>query len=625
MRGGYMGRMLFVNLTTGDIWEEELTRDLQDDFLGGYGIGARILYSRMKPKADPLGPDNIVGFVTGPLTGTPAITGNRWVVVAKSPLTHTWGDANCGGTFGPALKRSGYDAVFVEGAADKPVYIYIEDRKVEIRDASAFWGKETWEAEAMLKADHGGTNPQAALIGPGGEKLSLISAVMNDEGRAAGRSGLGAVMGAKMLKAVVAGGTHQIPLGRETEMRKVRKEANKAMIKRPVWKFMSRYGTTGITGGSAVSGDSPVRNWGGVGIVDFPNAEPIGMGLVDTYKEKSYGCWQCPISCGAIVEVKDGPYKVRGHKPEYETTGGFGTLLLNDNPESIIYLNDLCNRAGLDVISVAGTVAFAIECVEHGILSRQDVNGLDLKWGDHESIVQLVKDMIDRKGIGDLLADGVKVASEKIGKGSDAYAIHVHGQELPMHDPRLSPGYATTYMLDATPGRHTQGGSHALEEGTLIPELGITQKLADKYNYKGKGKTHKTMSSYVHVVNAAGVCLFGDMCSTPEDLRQFLSEGIGEELTIERMLEIGERIATLRTSFNVREGIIPMEIQVPNRMIGVPPQTAGPLEGVTIDLKTQNEDYLSAMGWDSKTGIPTRERLVALGLSDVADDLHPVE
>ncbi|MCK9910763.1 hypothetical protein MXD81_16570, partial [Microbacteriaceae bacterium K1510] len=212
--------MLFVNLTTSEVREEELAIDLQRDFLGGYGIGARILYSRMKAKVDPLGPENILGLISGPLTGTPAITGNRWVAVAKSPLTHSWGDANCGGTFGPALKRSGYDAIFVEGQADRPVYIYIEDRKVEIRDASAFWGKETWEAEAMLKADHGGTKPEAALIGPAGEKRSLISAIMNDEGRAAGRSGLGAVMGAKKLKAVVAGGTHEIPIAKPDEMKK---------------------------------------------------------------------------------------------------------------------------------------------------------------------------------------------------------------------------------------------------------------------------------------------------------------------------------------------------------------------------------------------------------------------
>ena len=622
MNGGYMGRMLFVNLTTGVIQEEDLPEELRRDFLGGYGIGARVLYSRMKPNVDPMGPDNIFGLVTGPLTGTPAITGNRWVAVAKSPLTQTWGDANCGGTFGPALKRAGYDAVFIEGTSEKPVYLYIEDRHVEIRDASDFWGKETWEAEALLKQHHGGSKPEAALIGPSGEKLSLISAVMNDEGRAAGRSGLGAVMGSKKLKAVVAGGTHKIPIAKPIEMKQVRKAANKAMIKRPIWKFMSKYGTTGITGGSAVSGDSPVRNWGGIGVVDFPEADSIGMGLVDTYKEKSYGCWQCPIACGAIVEVKEGPYKVRGHKPEYETTGGFGTLLLNDNPESIIFINDLCNRAGLDVISTAGTVGFAMECYEHGILSQEELGGLDLKWGNHEAILQLVKDIIERKGIGNVLADGVKVASEKIGKQSDAYAIHVHGQELPMHDPRLSPGYATTYMLDATPGRHTQGGSHILEEGSTKPELGLTKKIADKYTYTGKGDAHKKMSNYIHVVNAAGICLFGDMCSTAEDLRQFLVEGIGEEYTVERILEIGERIATLRTSFNVREGIIPMDIKVPDRMIGSPPQEVGPLEGVCIDLKTQNEDYLKEMGWDTRTGIPTKERLIALGLSDVAQDLH---
>lgn len=629
MRGAYMGRMIFVNLTTKEVKEEELTLEMQRDFLGGYGIGARILYSRMKANVDPLGPDNILGIISGPLTGTPAITGNRWTAVAKSPLTHGWGDANCGGTFGPALKRSGYDAIFIEGQAETPVYIFIEDRHVEIRDASAFWGKETIEAEAMLKMAHGGTKPEVALIGPAGEKLSLISGIMNDGGRAAGRSGLGAVMGSKRLKAIVAGGTCEVPIARPTEMKKARQIANKAMIKRPIWKFFSTFGTTGGTDGSAISGDSPVRNWGGVGVTDFPDANPIGMGLVQNYKEKSYGCWRCPIACGAIVEVKEGPYQIRGHKPEYETTSGFGTLLLNDNPESIIYINHLCNQAGLDVISVAGTVGFAIECAEHGILTPDDLNGLDLTWGNHEAIVQLVKDIGDRKGIGHLLADGVKVASEKLGERAEPFAIHIHGQEIPMHDPKIAPGWATAYMLDATPGRHTQGGSHLLEIGDsehLRAFLGILEPIVDKYQYqdKLKAKAHKKVSNYMHVVNAAGICQFGDHCTTPEDLAQFLTEGIGEEYTAERILEIGERIATIRTAFNVREGIIPMEIKVPDRMIGIPSPSHGPHQGVTIDIRGQNEAYLREMGWDVRTGNPTPERARALGLTDVADDLQMV-
>ena len=622
MARGYMGKILNVNLTTGELRDEPMDESLCRDFLGGYGIGAKILYERMPAGVDPLGPDSLLGFFTGPLTGSQSIEGNRFVVVCKSPLTDTWGDANCGGTFGPHLKFAGYDGILFSGVSEKPVYLCIDSGKAELRDAASLWGKDTNETEDLLREalgaskGRGGKTVEVASIGPAGELLSLLSCIINDKGRAAGRSGVGAVMGSKKLKAIAVSGTASVPVADGEKEKAVRKE----FLKRHggAYDLFVKYGTIGITGESAMSGDSPVKNWGGVGPVDFPTGEKkFQQDTVIAYQDKKYGCWRCTMACGGHMSAKDpGPYQgVAHHKVEYETAASWGTMTLTDDFPTMIKINELCNRYGFDTIGAGCTAAFAVECYENGILTAEDTDGIELNWGNEAALVALLEKMAKREGIGDVLTDGVRRAARKIGKGSEAYAIHVQGAEIPMHDPKFLPGLATTYKMDATPGRHTQGHED-------LPPVVEGWPEHDKYKYSGKGDLHKKCMEMVHVVNAAGVCLFAYLSYDWNFVPEFLAAVTGWDLDTEECYRIGERIANVRQAFNIREGLNPMQFEVPSRLIGDPPQTEGNVRGITVDIDTQVREYCAAMDWDPETSIPSRDRLINLGLEDVAKDLH---
>jgi aldehyde:ferredoxin oxidoreductase len=605
---GYMGKLLFVDLTHGVCQEEVLSEDLCRDFMGGYGIGARILYERTKPKLDPLGPDNMLGFMTGPLTGTPTMSSGRFVVICKSPLTNTWGDANCGGDFGPYLKFAGFDGVFFSGAASKPVYLYIENGKPEIKDASKLWGKDCLDTEDMLKETHG-KETSVACIGPAGEQLSLISAVINEKGRAAGRSGVGAVMGAKKLKAVAVKGNMKIPMADEAKAHQLRREWVKQLkAQGPTFRD---YGTAGFTEASAMSGDSPVMNWAGVGATDFPNAKRISDDAVIAEQERKYGCWQCPIRCGGHMKAKPGRASIC-HKPEYETLCMAGTLCLNEDLESIISFNDICNVYGLDTISAGSAIAFAIECYQNGILTKADTGGLELRCGDGKAIVAVAEKMAKREGIGALLADGVMRAAQKIGKGADRYAVHVQGEELPAHDPRYYPALAVTYRMDGTPGRHTQGG-----RGWVMGVDFMSDPREDKYDFTNTGELQKKAMDMMHVVNASGICMFAYASYPAQFILDFLKAVTGRDYDFEQCLEVGERVANMRHLFNLREGMNPLDYYMNPRAVGKPPMKEGPLAGVSIDDDTMIKDYLKAMDWDQNTTRPSARKLKELGLSSL--------
>ncbi|MDY7040899.1 MAG: aldehyde ferredoxin oxidoreductase family protein [Chloroflexota bacterium] len=618
---GVMGKLLFVDLTSGEIRVEEPDESLYRDYVGGYGIGAKILYERMKPGADPLGPENIFGIMTGPLTGTQAVTGSRFTVLGKSPKTGTWGDANCGGFFAPALKFSGYDGVFFTGISEKPVYLFIDDGKAELRDANHLWGKDAVETEEYLKAE-AGKGFEVTCIGTAGEQMSLIAAVMSDRGRAAARSGLGAVMGSKKLKAVVAGGQQKVPVADEEGLSAVVKAHVKAARESedPMYQMFTTFGTSGGAAASAFSGDSPVKNWKGVGQADFPTASQVSDVALGQYLVKKAGCWHCVISCGGHMRVPEGPYKSETHRPEYETLAAFGTMTLADGTEAMIYLNELSARYGVDTISAGVLISFAMECYEQGIITKEDTGGLDLTWGNTEAVVALMHQIGKREGLGAILADGVKVAAEKIGKGAEQFAIHVHGEEVPMHDPRFSPGMALTYQIDATPGRHTQGGTGILEmTGHPIPaELGGP----DKHEYSKKGLAHRVLVNSNHVYNAAGVCLFSSLFVSPETFSRELEYVTGEPWSMQRQQITGERIATLRHAFNLREGLNPVEFELPKRIVSGSMLAGGPDAGVEVDNDAQRIAYFELMGWDQETAMPPKEALLALGLDYVAADLY---
>ncbi len=622
MANGYMGKFLDVDLTKQEFEDLPLSEELTRDYIGGYGIGVKILFDRMKPNVDALGPDNILGLLTGPMTGTPCIEGNRFVAVCKSPLTGTWGDANCGGTFGPHMKFAGYDGLLFTGIAENPTYLLIEDGEASLHDASDLWGLDSNETEDIL-IDRHGRGTQVASIGQAGENLSLIACIMNDKGRAAGRSGVGAVMGSKKLKAVVVKGKAQVPIPNITKARETRrrmlKEANEGL-----YDFFHGTGTLGLTSPSAMSGDSPVKNWGGVGVVELVDQYDMSGATgpaVNASMEKKYACWHCPVACGA--ESIDGSdrgefaFPKGTHRPEYETMGAFGTMSGNNNLDSLIAFNHWCNQYGLDTISTGATISFAIECYENGLLTKEDTDGIEMTWGNASSILQSLHAIGRREdGLGDLLADGSKVAAERISQGSEQYAVQIDGEELPMHDPKLDIGFGASYTLDPTPGRHT-----IWSPGNSVKFEGMPQLPEDKMQAAGRGPRHKVAHEFSHAMNSAGMCYFVTTMAPSERLPEWINLVTGWDMTPEELMEAGERIGNLRMAFAVKHGNNPAGREVLGRIIGDPPQTAGPLEGVTVDVDTMRKEWFEEAGWDPETSVPSRDKLESLGLADVADAL----
>jgi len=618
MANGYAGKLLFVDLTTGSIQEEKLDEEMARLFIGGYGIGARVLYSRMKPGVDALGPDNIIGFTTGPLTATGAFFSGRWTVVCKSPVTGGWNDANSGGFFGPELKKAGFDAVFVSGASKTPVYIWINDGKVEIRDASALWGLDAKETQEALEKATGEAKVRAAVIGPAGEHLSLVAAVMNDGHRAAGRGGPGAVMGSKKLKAVAVRGTGEIGVADPARLREINRSLTAAIKTGGMMGLAGAFqelGTGVFTGGSALSGDSPVKNWGGVGVVDFgeEKATALSAGALDAqYKTKKYACANCPLGCGAEYEVKEGRWPMATERPEYETAAQFGVNMLNADVHAMLKCNEICNRAGLDTISAGGTVAWAIECFENGLLSLEETGGLELKWGNGDAIVAATQALADGTGFGAILQLGSRAAADKLGKGHE-YLQTASGIELPMHDPRLAPGYARTYQFDPTPGRHVKG-SIALVQMTAGPE---------KYNPEDTGFYETVLVSGTEMQNCLGLCMFSMFTGVMTMNYTMLEAVTGKPFKAVDQLRAGMRILNMRHAFNLREGIKPSDATIPARAIGQPPLTEGPLAGAQVNAKRIGENFFHWMGWDLETGKPSKRMLELFGgMDDVVQDLY---
>jgi aldehyde:ferredoxin oxidoreductase len=608
-----MGRILRVDLSRHELKDEPLDEEMGRQFIGGYGIGARTIFSEQKAGVDPLGPDSILGILTGPFTGTQAISGTRYTVVGKSPLTGCWGDANSGGYFGAYLKFAGYDGLFFTGLSEKPVYLFIDNGKAELRDAAHLWGKDTYYTEKALKSELG-KDVAVACIGQSGEKLSRVASIIHDHGHAAARAGLGAIMGSKKLKAVAVKGKMKVPVADEARVKELRKKYL-ADLRGPLDQ-LRKFGTTFVTISSIESGDSPVKNWGGVAVVDFPDAKPIGDEAVRSHWLKRASCYLCPIGCEALMKEGTGEYKYEAgcHRPEYETSAMFGSDCLNTNVESIIKVNDICNRYGIDTISAGGIIAFAMECYDKGLITKKDTDGIELTWGNHRAIVAMTEKLAKREGFGDVLADGVKSAAEKIGRGADEYAIHVRGQEVPAHNPIAGFALATTYITNATPARHTQGSEEHHIEG-LLPKF-------DKQSFSGRAQVYKRGSNFQHFLMASGFCLFVHGALPHVDaVVEFMRAVTGWDVTIDELVLTGERIGNIRQAFNIREGISPLPHQLSGRLLGKPPLKAGPLAGVTVDEETMVREYLEAMDWDQKTARPSNRKLKELGLEDVAQEL----
>ncbi|OPL10986.1 MAG: hypothetical protein AVO34_02485 [Firmicutes bacterium ML8_F2] len=656
---GYMGQVLTVDLEQKTCSTVKITDSVYENFLAGEGLGVYWLYRHIPPGSDPLGPDNILGFVSGLLTGTGSLVTGRWMVVCKSPLTGGWGDANCGGNLSPAIKQCGYDGIFLKGIAEHPVYLVIDEDGARLEDASSLWGKDAVETELLLEEKHGGSKkPSVATIGPAAERLSLISGICNDRGRIAARSGCGAVMGSKKLKALVLKGSQKIDCNDREAMHRLSKQYA-AMVKKAslpgffkgsylpllgkvvskltvmtalngmklIMPTMKKWGTTMSNSLGVTSGDLPIKNWKG-SVLDFDSSyyKHLNPDLIIEREKKKYYCYSCVIGCGGICSIGDitGGEFEETHKPEYETCAALGGLLMNKDREAIFYLNELFNRAGMDTISAGNTIAFAIECFEKGLLTADQTDGLELTWGNAEAIITLARKMIAREGIGDLLADGVKKAAEKIGPASIPYGMHAGGQEPGMHDPRLDPLMGVHFSVDPTPGRHTIGCGqyyllmHLWKKVSWAPSAGLYPK-ANEYRASDREALKAVAGAcFKQVLDGAGGCLFAAISGVKNwPIFEWLNAATGWGKSADQYMETGRRIQTLRQMFNVREGIEPVDFKMPDRIAGSPPLSEGPLKGKSVPIEEMMRQYWKHFGWDESNGKPTGETISRLGLDEL--------
>ncbi|MEW6440042.1 MAG: aldehyde ferredoxin oxidoreductase family protein [bacterium] len=650
---GFMGKYLVVHLGDGSTEKIEPGDAFYRQYLGGYGLAAGVIARRQPAGLEPMDPRGHLAFCPGLLTGSGALFTGRYMVAGKSPLTGTWGDANSGGFLSVKIKQAGYDAVFFTGRAPHPTFVEICEDKVSLRDARKLWGMDAIESEGAIKQALGDPKAQVATIGPSGEKLSLISGVVTGGGRIAARSGLGALMGSKNLKAVSFQGSKAIPVARPDKVKAVNKKlleayrqkvrlADKIAFKfgeaiplllaklrvsfpaqtatvRELWRT---WGTAGAVVYSAVIGDMPIRNWTGVGYLDYTvqSAAKCSGEMVLERQRRRYACQSCPLGCGGMVEIRKGRYAGgEGHKPEYESIGAFGGLLLQDDLDAVIEMNEMCNRAGMDTISAGAAIAFAIECFEKGILCPEALGGLELGWGRTESIVKLLEMMIAREGFGDLLADGVRKAAERIGSGAELCAMHAGGQELPMHDSRFDHGFAIAYKWDPTPGRHTTS-SFAVND-LYAPEKRFP--LARRMIREGRDKVARKVkrytagSYYAQLIHCGGCCIFGAESST-YPVVEYYNAVTGWDLSPDDYLLAGRRILCLRRAFNAREGVRPEDTELPPRALGRPAMTRGPLQHVSVDQAGLEKVFLETVGWDPVTGAPTPETMREVGLEPLA-------
>ncbi|MHA2141621.1 MAG: aldehyde ferredoxin oxidoreductase family protein [Candidatus Thorarchaeota archaeon] len=601
---GYIGKLLDVDLSSGVITEQELGKELVEGYMGGKGFGAKILYDQLPPKCDPLSPENILVFATGPLTGTFTPASGRFEVCTKSPATGLWLDANCGGFFGPELKQAGYDGVIVRGRTEHPVMLVIEDSSFELRTVLDLWGKDVLSTHQLVK-EQLGNDFRVTCIGPAGEKGVRYASIIS-EYRALGRGGAGAVMGSKNLKAIAVKGTRTISVNNPTRFMKTCREAfNELAIHPDTGGGRQKYGTNVILSLMEEVGIHPVRN--------FQKAKFDGSDLVneDTIFDlyvRNKACFGCPIYCSKIAEVKDGEYKGSYTEgPEYENVWAFGANCENANLGSIVKAEYLCDYYGLDGISTGGVVGFLMECVEKGILTESDI-GFSMNFGDDESIIQAIHLIGKREGPGELWGEGVRRIAQEV-EGAQDFAMHVKGLELPAYDPRGSTGMALAY---ATSDR---GGCH-LRSWPIGDEMLTTENRLDFMAMELKPELVKTQQDLFCLINSIGMCLFATFALNLKQITSFMHEVTGIETfaSSHELMKIGERVNNLVRLFNIREGLTKELDTLPERFFKETLKE-GHSRGRVVELEQLMKEYYSVRGWNPD-GIPTKEKLEELEIKE---------
>ena len=604
---GYRGKLLEINLTDSSISVKKLDEDLLIKYLGGSGLGARLLYDLTDGQTAPLGEENVLIFMTGPFTGTKIPTSGRHAVVTKSPLTGIWAEADVGGNWGYELKCAGFDGILIKGKAVKPVYLWISEVGTELRDAAHLWGKDTYEVDELIRKE---TDSQAVIssIGQGGENLVAFASIMTDgkDGRAAGRGGVGAVMGSKYLKAIAVRGKQRVEVKYPERLKQKIKELAPEIVDKT--RMFGKYGTSGGVQGHEEMLNFPLKNWAGE---RWPEGvEKInGIVMEETILKKQYRCKTCIIGCGRDVEITTGPYQgVNGAGPEYETIGTLGGLCMIDDLEAIAWANELCNRYGIDTISAGSVIAYSMEAFERGILTAEDCDGLQLVFGNEKAMIELIHKIANKEGyLGKLLSKGVRGAAAELGNYAEEFAIHVKGMEFPAHDPRAYNGVALSYATSNRGACHVQGFTHGFEKGFTMPELGIDQPHP-RHSVEGKGKFTAKLQDLMCIFDSIKLCKFviiGGVKLT--DITELFNAVTGLNLTNQDLIKIGERIYNLKRLYNVRCGISRKDDSLPPRILT---QKRGPN---LPPLGKMLNEYYAYRKWD-EIGVPTEAKIKELGL-----------
>ncbi len=618
----FTGKILRVNLSEGKVSVEDVPEEYMKKYLGGIGLASKYLYDEVPKGTDPLGPENKLFFMTGPLTGTISPSAGRYDVVAKSPLTGIWGHANSGGQWANQCKRAGFDGVIFEGKSPKPVYLKIEDGEAELRDASHLWGKLTPETTDRI-IEECGKGFRVACIGPGGENLVKYACVINEKTRAAGRTGMGAVMGSKNLKALAARGKEAPKIAKEAEFKEVSKRQydllNESMLK----VGFESFGTNMLIDIVHARGALPTRNFQ-TGVFD-QFEEISSQALSDKVLDSQINCFACPIACGRATSIKKGPWEgEKGEGPEYESNVMLGSNCGIGDMEAITKANFLCNDYGLDTISTGVVIGFAMECYEKGILTKEQAGGLEIKFGDADMLVELTEKIGKREGVGDLLAEGTRLMAQKLGQGSIKFAMQVKGLELPAYDPRAAKICGLGYATAIRGGDHMAGyvqGPALIDTPFLVID---DSKIEDAFEVNpAEAHVLVDQENALTFFDLAGCCKFMGFLLKAEEWVELVATSTGWDFDVKDFRKTGERVYNLVRAFNIREGITRADDNLPARFTEEP-LPEGPAKGMVISqdkLDLFLDTYYDLRGWDKETGKPTREKLTELGLEDLIPDV----
>jgi aldehyde:ferredoxin oxidoreductase len=608
--GDIMQPILRINLSTRNIDEFIVPHQWEVDYLGGATLGARLLYEELIPNLDPLSEQASLLFLNGPLSGTSGPAVGRFVVCAKSPATELWGESNCGGFWGPELRMAGYYGLWITGKAESPVYIYIINRNVEIRPAKQFWGMDTYSTQEAVKGELDIKSSRVAVIGPAGESLIPFSVILTDHGRVAGRTGMGAVMGSKNLKAVAVKGDGKVPVADPERYSLIRSNANHELKADSYTEVMHDLGTAGAADYLDYLTDMP-KHYFQKG--EYEKALNVsGASIAESILVGTSACHACVIACGRVVRLEDGE-KRKG--PEYETLVGFGPNLWYDDPAQITKLGELCDRYGMDTISMSNTIGLVYRLNEMRVISQEEAGGAPLDWGDPESMETLLHQTIQRDGLGEWIAKG----SRELGKhfGHEEEAVQVNGLEVPYHDPRGSSGMALVYATSPRGACHNQSDYFLIDMGQALLNLGI--KVMDRQGGAEKAQNVALHQDWRTVANSLVQCVFANVPA--ETVVDLVNASSGLDWQLADLMRSGERGWNLKRAINNRLGLTRKNDKLPKALLQPYEDHPASANGYAPDFDNMLEAYYEVRGWDSKTGYPKKEKLISLGLEWVVEDL----